>query len=107
MNKKYLRNSKRNNIRTQHYEGETPKKISGISSGEHKIRIVKSSYRDWFDNIMVESHETKEVSAVLISVSTPKPTQIFHPTALIHAFKLIFFAILVILAVTYYLKMKK
>jgi len=89
------------------YEGETPKKISGISSGEHKIRIVKSGYRDWFDNIMVKSHETKEVSAVLISVSTPIPTQIFRPTALIHAFKFIFFVILVLIAVRYYLKMRK
>lgn len=76
------------------YKGKTPKTIP-ISPGTHTVRIAKSGYRDWSDYTKVESGKTKEMSAVLISISTPTPS--------IPAFEIIP-AIATLLAVAYLLR---
>ena len=85
------------------YKGKTPKIKIPLSPGTHTVRIAKSGYRDWSDYTKVESGKTKEISAVLISVSTPTPRLIPTATPSIPAFEIIT-AIAGLLAVAYLIR---
>ena len=47
------------------YQGTTPKTISDVPPGDHKIELKKSGYEDWSDSVSVRADETESVSAGL------------------------------------------
>ena len=47
------------------YQGTTPKTISDVISGDHKIELKKSGYEDWSAPVSVKADETDSVSAGL------------------------------------------
>jgi hypothetical protein len=48
------------------YKGTTPKKITGVSTGTHTIKLSKSGYKDYTKKISVKAGETKRINANLI-----------------------------------------
>ena len=47
------------------YQGTTPKTISDVPPGDHKIELKKSGYEDWSASVSVKADETESVSAGL------------------------------------------
>lgn len=60
------------------YKGDTPKTLTGVSTGTHNIELKFEGFKPWTDSINVEAASTSKVSASLVpaipTVTTPPPT---------------------------------
>jgi hypothetical protein len=61
------------------YQGTTPKTISDVTSGDHKIELKKSGYENWSKSVNIETVKTTDVSATLL-ILTLTPTATLKPT---------------------------
>ena len=55
------------------YRGITPMTISGISAGDHTLRVEKTGYYPWENLVTIVAGETNEVTAAL-TIIPPVPT---------------------------------
>jgi PEGA domain len=49
-------------------KGTTPKTISGVSTGSHTIKIIKSGYEDYNKQVTVTAEKTASVSVDLVEI---------------------------------------
>jgi hypothetical protein len=57
------------------YAGITPATIPGVSTGSHLILLKLSGYTDFEVSAQVSAGQTTPVTAILVPVTTPTPTQ--------------------------------
>jgi PEGA domain len=57
------------------YMGITPLTLPGVSTGSHLILLKLTGYSDWEVSAQVAAGQTTPVTAILVPVTTPTPTQ--------------------------------
>lgn len=57
------------------YMGITPLTLPGVSTGSHLVLLKLPAYSDWEVSAQVAAEQTTPVTAILVPVTTPTPTQ--------------------------------